>query len=1600
MESRELESIVQKKPVLWVGAGLSVAAGCPSTGTIVSALRAAADRDLPDDGEFTTIVDAFVEAVGAGELGDVLQGLFQSPREPTPTHHAIARLAAAGHFTALVTTNYDDLLERALAAAGVKVVIQVLEDNAELRVQDGALRLLKIHGSQDAWHRIVLSGRSYAEFDARYGFLREQLDVLLRQHSLLFVGCSLQDPRILQWLETRPAAWLNKLKRWRAVLQPTAWAAAMAMTWKSGTAGMVLALAPLRPIEIQNHTDLPALWLELARKLAPLAVGELVFDLQPGEHEWRSVGPTAECAPHIAPNPLGDDQVLRDLGRLRTLMRRPVRQGDDPQAVAQVAELRHVARRLGARLTNTLLSPAALDAVHRRIAEVERGTARLTLRVGRGPLADRTLALPWELLMLEDGRFAVEDAKLDLVRDAVTPDSPGLAVPSTQLSVAATIAAPDDQTSLYYEDESYRMFKALAPLGQVAHFADLGELDDLVELISRTEATAVHFSGHGLPGQLVFEDELGLSHPVPVIDLITKIRQRIQKSGVPKPFPGLFYLASCHGASSEATPAGSPEPNNGTLRAELSAALGDGPSTAATLHSEGFACVIGYFGPIGDAISTSAEVALYTALSEGDTVLHAAKQARAQLSKPHTHADQPYHYPLAWAQLAVYLRGPDRPLTAQPHSAAPAPLPPPRLARDIVTVSGLPVLEHGFVGRRGLRHEVRRRLKRGQRLFVLQGLGGLGKTALAVHLLRTTVAPHPDDQLILRVQDADSVTSLRTQAEEHGTRLGIPGWTDILKDLYEQDLDPAEGVRRTVLALLRHRPTLAVYADNMEALQVGPHGQDEDPGTLGAWTPEGERWWAAMESLAESCFVIASTRYAWHGLSPHAFVPLKPMSRDDLWRMADTIPTFARLPWTVRGKIVDRTDGRPRTLVLLEGLLLQADDDPTREIQDLWTEWVEPVLVQQSGKLTADLLLDRLWSLLSSDAREHFVAVSVLQQPAPLTVVDALGGKSSELIRSGLLTRHGAPHDGKVQRPAQSRWAMLSAIRQFVLSKASPEDLAHAAPVAAKAFHEAISTVADQLETIRLYREAGDVDTAWPLVRELATFLHAQGAYRDALSILEPRQRSGLGEHNRAAYDLLIAQLRVSAGMSVEDLVEPALADVASDAPAERKIMQLHTLATIQSYQGQYADAEATIRRQLPMIEAEWGTNCSIYLKAMSALANAVSNRGDYNAAIATNKAQLAAVEKDSPDEIDPALHTILHNLATNLLQAGHYPEAEHTIRRALQIKQKAEGETHPGYGRALQTLGQVLLRQGELDAAISALRTSEAILKRSLGDDHPEYSIACGSLASLLDDIGGHDEAERLMLVALNIQEKRGKAHPGYTSALGNYATMLAEHGKLDKAEELLRDSLLAQEQTLGRVHPLCGITRLNLGLVLANRGFFADAMPLISEALSILDNRLGREHPEQVRIFSSAAAIFARHGRLPEGITWMRHALRIAETALGYNHPSYVSALCDLAHMLSDSGDHPGAAQLLEQYITAQTGALGEHPVIYWPLYHQAVISFRQNRRTKARRLFERSLAIARTILDPAHPRIKLLEESLHEFASIRSLLGLRQRRPRSPR
>src|SRR5688572_19512994 len=68
-----LSKVLTDRPVLWVGAGASVAAGYPSTGRLIQAMVAAADDPVDPDLPFFEVTDRFVDSVGDGTLADLLQ---------------------------------------------------------------------------------------------------------------------------------------------------------------------------------------------------------------------------------------------------------------------------------------------------------------------------------------------------------------------------------------------------------------------------------------------------------------------------------------------------------------------------------------------------------------------------------------------------------------------------------------------------------------------------------------------------------------------------------------------------------------------------------------------------------------------------------------------------------------------------------------------------------------------------------------------------------------------------------------------------------------------------------------------------------------------------------------------------------------------------------------------------------------------------------------------------------------------------------------------------------------------------------------------------------------------------------------------------------------------------------------------------------------------------------------------------------------------------------------------------------------------------------------------------------------------------------------
>ena len=246
---------------------------------------------------------------------------------------------------------------------------------------------------------------------------------------------------------------------------------------------------------------------------------------------------------------------------------------------AQRAELHGHARTLGGLLFELLFGDAASRGMLEAAQIPGRPRPLVTLRSDD----DVLLSLPWELL--HDGeRFLLQDQVVDLARSTLGPVAPQalLHEPAGYFKLVVNVSAPAGG-GLSYEEESYRITRALSERCQLVP-TELGTVADLVDTVARETPLGIHFSGHGAPGKLQFEDDEGESDVVSIQSLLGEIRQRVPDGGLPK----FFYLASCHGNEPAA-------PDEEQAGAE---------SSAAAVQRAGIPQVVGYYGPILDELSS------------------------------------------------------------------------------------------------------------------------------------------------------------------------------------------------------------------------------------------------------------------------------------------------------------------------------------------------------------------------------------------------------------------------------------------------------------------------------------------------------------------------------------------------------------------------------------------------------------------------------------------------------------------------------------------------------------------------------------------------------------------------------------------------------------------------------------------------------------------------------------------------------------------------------------------------------------------------------------------------------------------------------------
>ena len=102
---------------------------------------------------------------------------------------------------AVVTTNYDDLLERAFRRRPVRKIVS--DPDLTARASPDEIQIIKMHGDLATPASMVITEEDYRAYDVGRPGIALKVKQLLTEHPLLFVGFSLTDPnfrRIDGWI--------------------------------------------------------------------------------------------------------------------------------------------------------------------------------------------------------------------------------------------------------------------------------------------------------------------------------------------------------------------------------------------------------------------------------------------------------------------------------------------------------------------------------------------------------------------------------------------------------------------------------------------------------------------------------------------------------------------------------------------------------------------------------------------------------------------------------------------------------------------------------------------------------------------------------------------------------------------------------------------------------------------------------------------------------------------------------------------------------------------------------------------------------------------------------------------------------------------------------------------------------------------------------------------------------------------------------------------------------------------------------------------------------------------------------------------------------
>jgi tetratricopeptide (TPR) repeat protein len=369
-------------------------------------------------------------------------------------------------------------------------------------------------------------------------------------------------------------------------------------------------------------------------------------------------------------------------------------------------------------------------------------------------------------------------------------------------------------------------------------------------------------------------------------------------------------------------------------------------------------------------------------------------------------------------------------------------------------------------------------------------------------------------------------------------------------------------------------------------------------------------------------------------------------------------------------------------------------------------------------------------------------------------------------------------------------------------------------------------------------------------------------------------------------------------------------------------------LAAAMTETGDYEAATSLLENALRIQEAELGPDAVDVGVTLEFLANAVSALGDEDRSVELGERSLALFEKVLGPE-DPRIAMGLHNLAISVRSMGDYTKAKDLLSRALRIQEKHPKESRRTRSFVLDTLGTVWDTVGEYGRGLELHRDAMKLREAEFDPRNPWLEFLRTSTSRSLRGLGRPNQAlEVLDGVVPSLEESFGPNNPSLVGGLLARSMALLDTDRID-------DAVLAAERAVEIAIPSRPHAQFEAlstyGAALSKQGKFRQARSRLEFALPIGIHLFGTSHLYLAPVLIRLGVVAAATDELLESNELFERALASIESApfphrplAGVAQHRHAATLLRMGRLDTAEGSARGSIAVLE-------GAFGRfHPEI----------------------------------------------------------------------